>query len=153
MAMSPLPAPACIVPATWRDVFAIHRLEKVSFPLDAWPIFDSFAALVLPKTIRLKALAGEALVGYVLVDLRPREGIAWIASIAVHPDYRGQGIGTALLDECERLAGLPRTKLSVRVSNEDAIRLYRRLGYLPVGSWRGYYRGGEDAMIMEKSLR
>ncbi len=141
-----------IVPASWRDVPAFHRLEKVCFPLDAWPIWDIVAVLILPKVIRLKATCAGQAIGFIIGDLRPAEGVAWIANFAVHPAYRGQGIGSALLEKCEQAAGLPRMKLSVRVSNDDAIRLYRRRGYRAVGSWTRYYRGDEDAMIMEKVL-
>ena len=47
---------------------------------------------------------------------------------------------------------VPRMRLSVRKSNERAISLYERRGYVQVGQWPRYYRGGEDALIMEKAL-
>ncbi len=131
---------------------AFHKLEKLCFPQDAWPIWDVFAALTLPSTVRLKAAHGEQFIGFVIGDRRPRQKISWIATFAVHPDYRGQGIGTALLERCEQMLNTPRVRLSVRMSNEPAIRLYKRYGYRVVGTWPRYYKGGEDALVMEKEI-
>ncbi len=141
-----------IEPATWRDFGAVQRLEKVCFPQDAWPFWDVFGALTLPNVIRLKALHGAQVVGFVAADERPREHLAWIATIGVLPEYRRRGIGAALLSACERRLTVPRVRLCVRLSNTDAQRLYRNFGYQTVGQWRAYYRGGETALVMEKRL-
>jgi len=68
------------------------------------------------------------------------------------PEYRQQGIGTALLQTCEKRLAVPRIRLSVRISNGDAIRLYTRLGYQRSGTWSRYYADGEDALVLEKYL-
>ena len=67
------------------------------------------------------------------------------------PAYRRQGIGTALLDECERQLRLPRIRLSVARSNHGALRLYEQRGYRKVDVWRQYYRSGDDALVLEKN--
>ncbi|MGD8340541.1 MAG: GNAT family N-acetyltransferase [Gammaproteobacteria bacterium] len=57
-----------------------------------------------------------------------------IHDLVVLPEYRGQGIGTALLDEAEsraRAAGASRMTLEVRDSNRHAKRLYERYGFGP----------------------
>ena len=138
--------------ATWRDTMAVHQLEKACFPIDSWPLLDIIAVLSLPKVVRLKAMDSEKLVGFVIGDLRPSKGFAWIATVGVHPEYRRKGIGSALLRECERRIELPLVRLSVRVSNRAAIRLYQRYGYQATGTWPRYYKGGEDALVMEKNL-
>jgi ribosomal protein S18 acetylase RimI-like enzyme len=54
----------------------------------------------------------------------------------VRPEYRGRGAGTAILRTAEQFvrdAGIAEIALSVSVTNEDAARLYRRLGYLATG--------------------
>jgi [ribosomal protein S18]-alanine N-acetyltransferase len=75
-----------------------------------------------------------------------------VMNVAVDPDHRRRGIATTLL---ERLFELTRDDerrgytLEVRISNEDAIRLYERLGFEPRGIRRGYYTDNkEDALIM-----
>jgi ribosomal-protein-alanine N-acetyltransferase len=144
--------PVEIVPANWRDTFSLHQLEKICFPLDSWPLFDIIAALTFPNMVRLKALDGDHLAGFILGDYRPFENTAWIASLAVHPDYRNRGIGAELLEKCEKQIKAPRVSLSVRISNDAAIRLYKRNGYRVVSNWPKYYNGGEDALVMEKDL-
>jgi ribosomal protein S18 acetylase RimI-like enzyme len=76
--------------------------------------------------------------------------MAWIATVAVLPEHRRRGIGNALLQACEAQMDVPDVRLSVRASNNDAIRLYRVAGYQHVGVWPDYYQDGEDALIMEK---
>lgn len=141
-----------ILPATWRDVNAVHRLGRVCFPKDAWPIWDIVGVLTLPKVIRLKAINEGHIVGFVAVDKRPSEDLAWIAIIGVLPDYRERGIASALLRTCEKRVDLSRIKLSVRASNQQAIYLYRRNGYKQVEVWPLYYQDREDALVLEKQL-
>ncbi len=155
MQSSALVAPgsgAHIQPASWRDLNSVRSLERACFPLDAWPLLDMLGVLTLPNVVRLKALDGENIVGFVAGDIRRGQRLAWIATICVHPDYQGRGIGSALLRTCEEQMGMPRVKLSVRESNHTAIDLYRRNGYADVGRWPRYYRGGEDGIVMEKVL-
>ncbi|MFS0723874.1 ribosomal protein S18-alanine N-acetyltransferase [Paenibacillus sp. 1P07SE] len=81
---------------------------------------------------------------------------AHITNIAVREDYRGQGLGERLLLELQRTAlffGMNRMTLEVRVSNEVAQRLYRKLGFVPSGLRPGYYSdNNEDALIMWAEL-
>lgn len=144
---------ARIVPATWHDVVSLRALEKVCFPQDAWPLWDIVGVLTLPAVIRLKAVAEGRMVGFVAADVRRREDLAWIATIGVLPEYRRRGIGASLLAACEAQLTVSRVRLCVRLSNRGAQALYRQFGYASAGRWRAYYRGGEDALIMEKTLK
>ncbi len=141
-----------IIPATWRDTLAIHQLEKVCFPLDAWPLLDVLASLSLPNLARFKALVGGRLAGFVAIDNKPEEDLAWIATVGVLPEYRNRGIARELILRGEQSVHVSRMRLCVRISNEQAIALYKKLGYRSAGAWSGYYNGGEDALIMEKKL-
>jgi len=137
--------------ATWRDLAALRQIEKVCFPLDAWPLLDLIGVLTFPNVVRLKAVADGRMVGFVAGDLRQGEEVAWIATIGVLPEYQGRGIGAALLQACEEKLDAPLIRLCVRQSNETAIRLYRRFGYRWREDWRHYYADGETAVVMEKS--
>jgi ribosomal-protein-alanine N-acetyltransferase len=141
-----------VVPANWLDVKDLHELEKVCFQLDAWPLLDVLGMLTLPQLIRLKAVQQEKMVGFVGVDLRRTQATAWIATLAIDPEYRRMGIATALLGICEQRVDLPRMRLSVRQSNHPAISLYKKLGYQQVDLWRSYYKGGDNALVFEKTL-
>jgi ribosomal-protein-alanine N-acetyltransferase len=142
-----------ILPAGLRDLNGVRELEKVSFPLDAWPLIEMIGVLSLPSMERWKAVADGRMVGFVAADIRKRQDLAWIATIAVHPDYRGRGIGAALMEKVEGLVGMPAMRLSARASNDVAIALYKKRGYEKIAIWPRYYQGDEDAVVMEKVLK
>ena len=139
--------------AGWRDLTALRRLERACFEKDAWPIFDLIAVLTWPEVIRLKAVEGGNMVGFVAGDPRSSQGYAWIATIGVDPSYQRRGIGRALLRACEEQIKQPRVRLTVRMSNTGAISLYEQEGYVTYDVWKAYYNDGEDGMVMEKILQ
>lgn len=139
-------------PATLWDLNGVRQLERLSFELDSWPLIEMIGVLSLPNLERWKAMHGDKLVGFVAADIRRKQSLAWIATIAVHPDYRGRGIGDRLLELAEQRSGMPRMRLSVRQSNQAAQRLYQKRGYLQIDVWPRYYEGDEDAIVMEKLL-
>jgi ribosomal-protein-alanine N-acetyltransferase len=75
-----------------------------------------------------------------------------VLNVAVDPGCRGRGVGALLVDGAiAALDGRPyrRYTLEVRVSNEAAIRLYRRRGFVEAGVRPRYYSDNqEDALIM-----
>lgn len=139
-----------IEPAALRDLNALRQVERVCFPKDAWPLMDLIGVLTFPGVVRLKAVNGKEMVGFIAGDIRRLEGMAWIATLAVLPQYRGRGIGSTLLQACEDRISMKRIRLCVRISNDTAIRLYERFGYARVGEWSRYYQDGESALVMEK---
>jgi ribosomal-protein-alanine N-acetyltransferase len=75
-----------------------------------------------------------------------------VNNLAVLPERRREGLASQLLQavmvEAGRL-GAVRATLEVRRSNEAAIRLYSRWGFLPSGVRRGYYSApNEDALVL-----
>jgi ribosomal-protein-alanine N-acetyltransferase len=80
-----------------------------------------------------------------------------VVSVAVRKPYRRQGIGTKLLIEVMK-NGLKEYKasecyLEVRITNEPAVNLYKRLGFDIVKRNYGYYLDGEDAWVMAISIK
>jgi ribosomal-protein-alanine N-acetyltransferase len=114
-------------------------------------MIDVIAALIFPGTVRLKAEVDGRLIGFVLGDRRRRQGVGWIATLAVHPEYRRRGIGTRLLLACEEDLGTKSIRLTLRESNSAAYELYRKQGYQHYGRWPGYYHDGEDGIVMDKT--
>jgi len=141
-----------IVSANLRDLGALREIEKTCFGSDAWPLLDLIGILTMSGIVRLKAVVNNRMAGFVGGDPRRDEGIGWITTICVRPEYRRMGIGSALLAECEQRMAQPAVRLSVRVTNANAIRLYQQKGYRQVDLWRHYYEGGEDALVLEKFL-
>jgi ribosomal-protein-alanine N-acetyltransferase len=88
-------------------------------------------------------------IGY--VGFRLREAGVHISTIAVHPEWRGNGLGELLLlTAIEQILAmrLRLATLEVRASNQVAQRLYRKYGFHFTGVEQGYYRDGEDAWLM-----
>lgn len=139
-----------ILPATLRDLGSLRRVEKACFQKDSWPLLDLLAVLTWPDVVRLKAVADGQMVGFIAGDPRPSENMAWIATIGVLPEYQRRGIGRALLRACEEKLPQQRIRLCVRTSNEVAIEMYKREGYLSMDTWREYYNDKENALVMEK---
>jgi ribosomal-protein-alanine acetyltransferase len=139
--------------ATWRDTRALTQLDRRSFkPIDVYAWYEFFALCVSPGVIALKALSGGRIIGFIAGDQRRNEGHTIIVTIAVDPDYQRRGLGERLMREVETRSAVPRLQLMVRQSNLPALRLYRKLNYDIVDTWRRYYEDGEDAYVMEKNL-
>jgi ribosomal-protein-alanine N-acetyltransferase len=136
------------------DLAAIETIEQRAYPTP-WSRSMFASELAKPTSICLGAFEGEDLLGYVI---NSRYVDAWhVMNVAVDPQRQRRGVATRLL---ERLFELTRDDerrgytLEVRISNEDAIRLYEKLGFEPRGIRRGYYTDNrEDALIMWRDAR
>lgn len=82
-------------------------------------------------------------------------------AITVAKSYRNQGIGTALIEEAEKIAkerGFKRVGMGVNPENEGAKRLYEKLGYkdsgtgLHLGSWEVIGKDGNTFIESEEGL-
>lgn len=143
-----------ITKARPADAGEIARLEAACFstPRSESAILDEIAQ---PERYILLACKRQGqLWGYVGLEHVLDEG--YITDLAVFPNYRRHGVGTALLLELERRGkelGLRFLTLEVRPSNAAALGLYRSLGYWEAGRRRGFYQSPrEDALLMTKWL-
>ena len=79
-----------------------------------------------------------------------------IINVAVHPAYRRQGVGKALIAEMLRRTGpegVTAYTLEVRRSNEAALALYDSFGFRPAGIRKNYYENPvEDALILWRGM-
>ncbi|REC32006.1 ribosomal-protein-alanine N-acetyltransferase [Enterococcus pseudoavium] len=79
-----------------------------------------------------------------------------ITNVAVATAFQNRGIGQLLIDEVEKFAIMndcETLSLEVRLSNTDAQRLYRRLGFVARNIRKNYYtENNEDALDMIKRL-
>ena len=92
----------------------------------------------------------RAIVGYAGLWLMTDE--AHVTTIAVDPDFQGNGLGevllVALIDRAKEI-GARWLTLEVRVTNEVAQRLYEKYTFKEMGVRRRYYSdNGEDALVM-----
>ena len=56
-------------------------------------------------------------------------GTSYIGKTLVHPDYQGQGIGTAMIKKLEEINSAPRYEINASIRCPQNIRLYEKLGF------------------------
>ena len=133
-----------------HDLGAIERIERRSYATP-WSRSMFASELAKPTSICLGAFTdAEGLLGYLIIS---RYVDAWhVMNVAVDPERRREGIAGGLLGELFARTsddGHRGYTLEVRVSNDEAIRLYEKLGFRSRGVRRGYYTDNrEDALIM-----
>ncbi|MRR55803.1 MAG: ribosomal-protein-alanine N-acetyltransferase [Deltaproteobacteria bacterium] len=142
-----------LCPVTEDDLEEVLSLERASFnhPWNSEHIRHEITSpLSFPLLVRL---ADGVCAGYICPMLVLDEG--QILNVAVHPSYRGQGIGRILVKaalEEFRQRGASIVDLEVRPSNAAAISLYIRCGFVTVGRRKAYYENGEDAILMKHTI-
>lgn len=134
-----------------EDVLQVSELENKYFSLP-WS-YDSIKKEVTnDNSIFCVAIIDNKVVGYGGMLVVMDEGD--ITNIVVDESYRKLGIGRKivefLIEEGEK-KGCNSYTLEVRVSNEPAIKLYNKLGFVSEGIRPGFYeKPVEDAYIMWK---
>ncbi len=130
---------------------ALHGLVFHAL-LRPWTVAE-FATLLAQETTILATRPA----GFALGRLAGPE--AELLTLAVHPETRRQGVGSALVQAFEAEAsarGADKALIEVSVENAAARALYRRLGYRKVGRRRAYYSGATappvDALVLAKPL-
>ena len=132
-------------------VSQIAQLEKICFS-DPWSENSIASELGNKLAFWLVATEGENVAGYIGSQTVMDE--TDMMNVAVHPDFRRQGIAEALVNglvEHLKVMGSHCLTLEVRASNAPAIALYEKLGFSEIGRRRNYYRNPrEDALILRK---
>lgn len=142
-----------ITPFKNGDEKEIAEIEKICF---AKPWSESTVqAEAQGLSTFFVARDGETPVGYVSFRSVLDEG--YINNIAVKPEYRNRGIGSALLEEINkesRKLNLSFLTLEVRESNLSAIHLYQKKGYEKVGTRKDFYNSPrENAVLLTYFLK
>ena len=132
-------------------VAQVAELENICFS-DPWSERSVASELNNPLSCWLVAEEDTCVAGYIGSQTVIDESD--MMNVAVHPDFRRQGIAEALvkaLVEALKERGSHCLTLEVRASNAPAIALYEKLGFVQVGRRKNYYRNPrEDALILRK---
>ena len=144
------------------DLQKVMYVNKICLPENYTTVFFLDLYERFPETFIVAEIDGEV-VGYIMCRIETgfsnsSFGIGkkgHVVSVAVLTQYRGCGIGQALLKEAMkgmRKYNAKEIYLEVRVSNDSAVSLYKKLGLEVRRTAKGYYLDGEDAYIMAKKL-
>lgn len=134
-----------------RDAEGLGRLAQEIFTMP-WSV-NAFAALVEDKnSIFFVAEEDGQIIGGCGLTHILDEGD--IHNVMVAPAYRGRGIAVRMMENLLNegtTQGIDAFTLEVRVSNEAAIRIYEKLGFVSEGVRPKFYeKPVEDALIMWK---
>ena len=131
---------ASIRPMDRHDIPAVATLEQEVYD-SPWSVRVFYDELAQENRRYLVAENDGEVVGY--GGLLTVESDAHITTLAVAPHARGRRLGTRLMMALVAAAiesGADHITLEVRMSNQDAQRLYQRFGFAPVGLRKDYYR-------------
>lgn len=131
------------------DVEQVTKIEQACFSTP-WSKQGFEDILFREDVLFLVACERDEVLGYVGVYCSFDEGE--ITNVAVALDKRRQKVAEHLLDELIIRLGerqIERIVLEVRVSNRPAIELYKKFGFVNVGTRKNFYqKPTEDAWIM-----
>ena len=136
---------------TSDHVSQVAELEKLCFS-DPWSEQSVASELDNKLSLWLVALECDRVAGY--VGSQTVVGETDMMNIAVHPDFRRQGIAEALVSALVLELKAKESHcltLEVRSSNSTAIGLYQKMGFIQIGLRKNYYRNPkENALILRK---
>jgi ribosomal-protein-alanine N-acetyltransferase len=140
---------------TEADLPAVMKIERSTFPFDAWSEGMLRGELAdQPRTRHyIVAVADGEIVGY--AGLAAAGDQADVQTIAVSAGMQRFGVGSAMLKELLAEAarrGATAVFLEVRADNPAAQALYERFGFERIGLRRDYYDDGTDAIMMMRKL-
>lgn len=141
-----------IRPATREDLPAIMAIDATS-NTSAWSLawWQSTLQSDLDTVLVAHTETGDITAFIVWQTVADEIELHLIVTAA---DYQRQGIAKTLMQQMFQAAlekNVARILLEVRVSNQTAQALYRKLGFAQIAVRTRYYRDGEDAVIMEKA--
>jgi len=153
------PATAADVPVMLRMVKALAEYERMADEVVATEesLRQSLFG-VQPRAEAALAYAGAEAVGFTLwfhnySTFLGRAGL-YLEDLFVLPQWRGRGVGRALLEHLARVAverGCGRMEWSVLDWNEPAIGFYRSLGAQAMDAWTVYRLTGDALTALAKS--
>jgi ribosomal-protein-alanine N-acetyltransferase len=147
-----------------NDLASVTRINQACLPENYTDIFFLDLNRRFPETFVVGEEDGE-IVGYIMC--RVEVGLSnlglsglvkkgHVVSVAVLPEHRRKGIGEALIKQAMegmRAYSAKQCYLEVRVTNEEAISLYKKLGFEIARTIHGYYADGEDAFVMSRDIQ
>ncbi len=139
------------------DLKQILEIENLSFnQVDAYNLTDFKRWYGYDPQLCIVAETKENahVVGYMISRILNNK--LDVASLADLPEFRHQGIGTALLEyslKKARKAGVKLIELEVRKTNTNALKFWEKMGFVKLGEIPNFYEDGGDAYQMQKKIK
>ena len=135
------------------DLPLIMKVEKICFPDEKWREEDYLNEIEHnPFAHYYGLLNDDDIIG--VIGIWFTYETSTVTTLGILPEYRGHGYGEVLLDHALKKAheyGCLSCDLEVRVTNEAAIHLYRKRGFVSKALRKNYYENNhEDAYLMIK---
>lgn len=131
----------------WGELRDVARIQSASFRRDlAYKRWMLVFFWLLPGVTFLITKDGEVVTGCIIAD--SNRGNVRIMNIAVHPDYRQQGIGRVLMNSVIEKTPKQPVVLMVQEHNTAAQELYSSLGFVRTGFHPRYYGTGNPGIEM-----
>ncbi|HEY4656981.1 MAG TPA: ribosomal protein S18-alanine N-acetyltransferase [Candidatus Bathyarchaeia archaeon] len=158
-----LELPHLLRPFRPDDLSAVIEINRVCLPENYSPYFFMEVYKTCPEAF-IVAEIDRKVVGYIMCrlefgfsDVRRFRMVkkGHIVSVAVLPDYRRHGMGRELVNaslKALELHGAEECFLEVRAVNDEAVALYKQMGFDTVRTASHYYHDGADAYVMSAKL-
>ena len=141
------------------DIIPVMEINLRTLPEHYSDYFYESLLEELPEAFIVAEISGK-IIGYIMCKIEhgfsnfKKLGFVkkgHVVSVAVIDEHRRKGYGSVLVDEAVK--GVKTIQgselyLEVRCSNNDAVRLYEKLGFSIIQRLKAYYRDGEDAYVM-----
>lgn len=145
---------ALIRAAQYLDLLAVAELERTVFDGHGYPAFFFRQALDCWPKHFLVADGQVGLLGYALwVPAATGSRDAWLLSLAVAHEARGQGVARQLLTKVKADAcDYQRLLLTVSPNNQAALALYLSEGFTVVARDDNYFKAQETRLVLARTL-
>lgn len=141
--------------ATRSDATHLQVVENAVFRDTVYPaLFFRQAFDLWPELLHVVEDETGNVWGYAMGATATVPGVAWLLSMAVHPEAQGRGAGNALLAsllDAMRAEEFTSVRLTVDPAN-PALRLYEKSGFREVRQENDYFRSGDRRIVMKRAL-
>ena len=142
--------------AITTDFDFLLEIDEASFPRGV--AYDAAELSYFMSRVGAETIVAEingTIVAFLIMEVHRNHRTATIVTLDVRQSERRCGLGSQLLKRSEEILadyGVEAYDLQVDVTNEAAVRFYKKHGFKGVRTLRNYYANGNDAYLMVKDL-
>jgi [ribosomal protein S18]-alanine N-acetyltransferase len=144
-----------------RRLLDIHEAEtcaRIMSTSEPWTTLgsdyeSSLGNLTDPLKESYIATSNGEILGFIILNMRGAF-VGYIHAVCVGPGWRDQGLGSVLVEFAEKriFTEAPNVFLCVSSFNQEALRLFRRLGYEVIGEMKDLFVRGQPETFLRKTI-